>query len=241
MKVSYLGLLILAVIMSSCRTIRERPNEQDVAGSFHRVKSGETLANLAKRYRISEREIMETNGIANPKHLRSGQLLFMPDPDPIGAKIAWTTARREKHASGAKEKQTHDHPPRFSEPLVFPVRSGEIVYRFSKAKEHPYDGIGIKGALGAAVVAAQEGRVIFVGDDGTKFGLMIIVEHQVLPYITIYAHLKHATVKTGQLIKRGQPMGTVGTSGDVSQPHLHFQIRVNRQPQDPEKYLKKAH
>jgi len=218
-----------------CRTVKEKPDDQDLAGSYHQVKKGDTLKKLAKTYRLSEEEIIETNGIEDERALKIGQRLFMPDPDPIGHKIAQIKKGEDKKsvADRSGSAKPTGKPRIFS----FPVPQGRIIYRFSTKKERPYDGIGIKAPLGTEIVAAQDGRVIFVGDDGTKFGLVVIIEHQE-PYITVYAHLRSAKVKIGQLIKEGRPLGDVGRSGGVLIPHLHFQIRVHRHPKNPERYLK---
>ncbi len=114
---------------------------------------------------------------------------------------------------------------------------GTIIHEFTLNKKSPYDGLGIKATKGARINASLDGRVLFVGDDGTKFGLIVILEH-VDPYITVYAHLDRATVVAGQKIKRGDVLGYVGQSGGASVPHLHFQIRVAERPKDPKLYLK---
>jgi murein DD-endopeptidase MepM/ murein hydrolase activator NlpD len=120
----------------------------------------------------------------------------------------------------------------------FPVPGGNIVHKFSRTKKNPYDGIGIRAKRGSRILAPKNGRVLFVGDDGTKFGLIIILEHQD-PFLTVYAHLDQAFVKVGQQLQRGDTLGTVGSSGGIGFPHLHFQIRMGQKPQDPMLYLKR--
>lgn len=227
-------LFLLPFILFSCHSIDEKPRESDLAGSYYRVKSGDTLSEIAKKYKTTVEEIMDVNGIDNQRALRVGQALFLPDPDPIGTKIAKLKppAKRVTNTPPAQKKNAKTSLRIFD----FPVPGGVVVYQYSKAKANPYDGIGIKAPRGTNIIAPLDGKVLFVGNDGTKFGLLIIIEH-VDPYITVYTHLDRAVVKTGQAIKRGATIGTVGQSGGVSIPHLHFQIRVDQRPQDPKLYL----
>lgn len=226
MKTIFFIVLNCFFVGLGCTNLPTKPDEQDLAGSYHRIKRGDTLAALSRTYRLSPKEIMEINGIDDERSLKIGQALFMPDPDPIGKKI-----------SHLKPVAKIESPP--ASPLrifAMPIKGGTIIHNFSKSKDNPYDGIGIKAPLGTKILAAHDGRVLFVGNDGTKFGLIVIIEHQA-PYITVYAHLNGAHVKAGQTIKRGEFLGTVGKSGGITVPHLHFQIRVDERPKDPKLYL----
>lgn len=232
MKIIYILVKIIVLMALGCSSLSEKVRESDVAGRYYKVKAGDTLSAIAHKTKLSVEEIKEVNGIDNDRSLPIGRVLFLPDPDPIGQKIAKLKPTSAKSKSLAKPKEIKKQ-----HIFDFPVPSGTIVYNFSKAKERPYDGIGIKANKGTRIICPLDGRVLFVGNDGTKFGLLVILEHQD-PYITVYTHLDRALVKTGQLIKRGEPLGTVGQSGGVSFPHLHFQIRINQIAKDPRLFLK---
>lgn len=98
------------------------------------------------------------------------------------------------------------------------------------------DGINIKAARGAPVRAAENGRVVYVGDDLEGYGNLILVRHADR-YMSAYAHLDKSLVKKGDAVKRGQSIGTVGSSGQVSSPQLHFEVRKGTKALDPQKYL----
>jgi lipoprotein NlpD len=228
---NFLSLIIL-FMLQSCITLDNKPQESELPGKYYRIKEGDTLELIARKYRISIDEIMETNGIENPRALHIGQTIFLPDPDPIGTKIAKLIKSKEnKVISPAKEKETS------AKIMDFPVPGGKIFREFSRDKKNPYDGIGIKANQGETIVAALRGKVIFVGDDGTKFGLIVIIEHE-KNLITVYTHLDKALVSTGQEVQSKTPLGLVGTSGGVSFPRLHFQVRHKQRPKDPRLYLK---
>lgn len=232
-------LLVAMVLFFGCKSMPERPRDSDLAGKYYRVKPGDTMSVIARKYQVSVEEIMDINGIEHERALRVGQALFLPDPDPIGK----TIARLKPKSTPAKKAKKPATPSKKSVVAAnkkifdFPVPGGTIFQNYSKTKNSPYDGIGIKAPRGAKVVSSLEGRVLFVGDDGTKFGLLVIVEHKE-PFITVYTHLDSAPVKAGQTLKRGELLGSVGQSGGVAIPHLHFQVRVDQRPQDPKQYLR---
>lgn len=220
----------------ACKSIPEQPRESDIAGSYYHVKKGDSLSAIARRYRVSIAEIKEVNGITDERALVRGQAIYLPEPDPIGKRIATLEPKAKKNSS-FKNVPTPSKPIKSQRVFDFPVPGGSVVFNFSKEKSKPYEGIGIKALLGTKVVAAQEGRVLFVGDDGTKYGLIVIIEHK-FPFITVYAHLNNANVTPNQRVSRGQVLGTVGKSGGAAIAHLHFQVRVDKQPHDPVSFLR---
>lgn len=236
MKVLFFALIFLLV---ACQSIENKPQEQELPGKYYRVKKGDSLSTIAKKHQLDPQEIMDTNGIESPKSLRVGQALFLPDSDPIGAKIIKLARPIAPAKPETKREQTvaRVQEPRAQKIMEFPVLNGKIFKEFSRNKKNPYDGLGIKASRGEKVLSALGGRVIFVGDDGTRFGLIVIIEHEV-PYITVYTHLDKALVIAGQNIKQKAAIGLVGMSGGASFPQLHFQVRVKQRPENPRLYLK---
>jgi murein DD-endopeptidase MepM/ murein hydrolase activator NlpD len=130
-------------------------------------------------------------------------------------------------------------PPRSGRTFSWPVR-GRILSTFGpKADGLHNDGINIAARAGAPVIAAENGVVVYAGNELRGFGNLLLVRHAD-GWITAYAHLDKMLVKKGQKVTRGQAIGTVGTSGGVSQPQLHFEIRRGTQAVDPAKFLSVA-
>lgn len=98
------------------------------------------------------------------------------------------------------------------------------------------DGINIAAPKGTPVKAAEHGVVVYAGNELRGFGNMLLVQHEG-GYMTAYAHLDSMTVQRGSRITRGQKIGAVGMSGNVTAPQLHFEIRQGKQPVDPEKQI----
>lgn len=105
-------------------------------------------------------------------------------------------------------------------------------------RRHPIFGIrsmhrgqDIAASYGAPVVAAADGVVIYTGWFG-GYGKIVILDHGG-NVSSLYAHLSGILVTTGQAVKRGQPIGRVGSTGYSTGPHVHFEIRIDGTPIDP--------
>jgi murein DD-endopeptidase MepM/ murein hydrolase activator NlpD len=98
------------------------------------------------------------------------------------------------------------------------------------------DGINIAAAKGAPVVAANNGVVAHAGNQLRGFGNVVLVKHD-NGTMTVYAHLDKVSVKKGDILSAGQRLGTVGQTGTVKDPQLHFEIRKGRKPIDPNQFL----
>lgn len=98
------------------------------------------------------------------------------------------------------------------------------------------DGINIKAPRGTPVRAADNGVVVYAGDDIQGYGNLVLVRHADR-WMTAYAHMDKILVKKGATLKQGQTLGTVGTSGKVDSPQLHFEVRRGTEALNPQKYL----
>lgn len=102
-----------------------------------------------------------------------------------------------------------------------------------------HSGVDLSVDQGTAVLVAGDGVVAFVGEQGA-YGNLVVVNHaQGLQ--TRYAQLETMTVQTGQRVRRGDRLGTVGATGNATLPHLHFEIRENSAlgwvAQNPQQYV----
>lgn len=231
--------LLLMTLFTSCMSIKEKPRASELPGKAYRVLEGDTLSMIALKYNVDIDEIMEINGIDNARSLRAGRIIFVPDPDLIGQRIKnFSSSKAKIFTKNDRELAKKETTPISSKKIMeFPVKKGVIIREFSRNKKTPYDGIGIKADYGQEIMAAMDGKVIFVGDDKTKFGLIVIIEHKE-PYITVYTHLDKAYVRALQNVKTGNILGTVGTSGGAEFAHLHFQVRVDQRPKNPRLFFK---
>ncbi len=96
-------------------------------------------------------------------------------------------------------------------------------------------GIDIQGPYGKPIVAAANGRVTYAGRD-PGYGNLVVVNHGSGIY-TWYGHLSRIHVRKGVEVERGERIGALGSTGQTTGAHLHFEVRVNGVPVDPEQYF----
>ncbi len=127
---------------------------------------------------------------------------------------------------------------RSSSKFSWPVR-GKILSGFgTKPNGLVNDGINISAARGTAVKAAENGVVAYAGNEVKGMGNLIIIQHSG-GWMTVYAHLDSMALRRGARVSVGQKIGTVGASGKVDRPQLHFEIRKGTKAYNPSQYLKK--
>lgn len=125
-------------------------------------------------------------------------------------------------------------------PSIWPVRGvvsssfGVRISPFSRRNVF-HRGIDIMSSSGSEVHSSGSGKVIRSGYDA-DFGNVITVDHG-YGYRTTYAHMSELFVRAGEIVKKGQVIGRVGTTGKSTGPHLHFEIRLNGVPVNPIRYL----
>lgn len=98
------------------------------------------------------------------------------------------------------------------------------------------EGLNIAAPMGTSVFASRAGTVAYAGNELRGFGSMVLVRHTGGMF-SVYAHLDQISVSKGATVTKGQVVGTVGQSGGMTEPQLHFEIRQNSTPQDPMRYL----
>ncbi len=157
------------------------------------------------------------------------------DASEGGAPTASPTALRTERAVGGSE------PVSSANALAIPV-NGTVTSGFGY-RVHPvnggylmHGGIDIAADTGTPIAAAWDGVVTEVAA-GTSYGNYIIVKHTD-SLSTLYAHCSEITADEGKIVKKGETVALVGSTGVSTGPHLHFEIRVNGEPIDPRSVLK---
>ena len=146
--------------------------------------------------------------------------------------------RERKHLAGVVESFSPEPPGSFR--LVAPVdgrRSSSFGLRrvFNGQSRNPHSGMDIAAPRGTPVVAAAAGKVIDAGDYFFN-GNTVWIDHGA-GLLTMYCHLDTIGVKTGQAVAAGEPIATVGATGRVTGPHLHWSVSLNRAMVDPALFL----
>lgn len=128
-------------------------------------------------------------------------------------------------------------PPRTSGMFLWPVK-GDVVAEFGPlpGKGQHNDGINIAVPRGTQVKAAENGVVVYVGNELKGFGNLLLIKHAD-GWMTAYAHTEQMKVQRGDRVRRGQVIATVGSSGNAAQPQLHFEIRRGTEAVNPLEHL----
>lgn len=113
---------------------------------------------------------------------------------------------------------------------------GKISSRFGSRWGRLHGGIDIAGPIGTAIYASDGGKVVYSGWNGS-FGYLVKIDHQ-NGFVTYYAHNSKNYVKTGEMVFQGQLIASIGSTGNSTGPHVHFEIRLNGIPKNPLNYLK---
>jgi murein DD-endopeptidase MepM/ murein hydrolase activator NlpD len=115
--------------------------------------------------------------------------------------------------------------------FAWPIR-GDIIAGFGGRGSGPRnDGLNIRAGAGDAVRAAASGDVVYAGDQVPGFGNLVLIKHAD-GWVTAYGHLGRVEVRMQQKVTQGQQIGQAGSTGGVSEPQLHFEVRYAPNPQE---------
>jgi murein DD-endopeptidase MepM/ murein hydrolase activator NlpD len=120
--------------------------------------------------------------------------------------------------------------------FAWPVNGSLIAGYNAPLGGKPNQGINIAASAGTPIHAAGAGVVAYAGNELRGYGNLVLIQHGD-GLVTAYAHAASLSVKKGDSVTAGQAIGTVGQTGAVDQPQLHFEVRKNSSPVDPTKYL----
>jgi len=123
--------------------------------------------------------------------------------------------------------------------LRWPVRGRVISAYGSKPNGMKNEGINIMAPQGTKIQAADAGVVAYAGNELKGYGNLVLIRHAG-GYVTAYAHAASLLVKKGDNVKRGDVIATVGQTGAVQSPQLHFEVRKGATAMDPSTFLHSA-
>lgn len=201
-----------------------------VTGVTHKVKHGETIYSVAKRYQVDPQVVVNWpyNSFADDETfaLAVGQALIIPDG--IMPKEAPAQPRPRYYAEAPSAGAVTG-----TGQFVWPTAGG-ITQRYTWY----HRAIDISNNAAPDALAADSGTVILVGwPSPWAYGNRVLIDHG-NGFATLYAHLSQVYVDAGQRVSRGQAVGKMGSTGRSTGVHLHFEIRQNGNAVDPLSFLK---
>jgi murein DD-endopeptidase MepM/ murein hydrolase activator NlpD len=225
------ALLGLALGASGCFTV---PKHQ---GAWHVLRPGETIWRVSKNYGTSVERIVRANRIRDVREVPAGTRLWVPGGvAPEGTGSGTPAAIRSIWRENGPERD---------QALADAHRNGELHFRwpveghltsgFGRRWGRKHEGLDLAAKPGTPVRAAESGRVIYAGRLGA-YGNVVIVRHSQI-YSTVYAHNRKLLIGKGGWVDKGDRIAELGSTGRSTGPHLHFEVRRGKTPQDPMLYL----
>ncbi|WP_019530497.1 peptidoglycan DD-metalloendopeptidase family protein [Dasania marina] len=259
LKLLSLWTVFYVLLLSGCGTgsnyapIEDRSKIPFSFNKHHIVSRGETLYSIAWRYDLDARGLAATNHIAAPYLIRPGDKVLLNDQAKVTSAVTGSApsavprlpkaSRKSAVASTTKQTVSYKEATSVTLPKGYPFRwqwpaKGRVIKSFrGSAPQHK--GIDLHGVLREPVLAANSGTVVYAGSGLAGYGKLIIVKHGE-SYLSAYAHNSKLLVNEGQLIKVGQKIAEMGDSGtSTNHVKLHFEIRRDGKPVNPESLLPK--
>jgi murein DD-endopeptidase MepM/ murein hydrolase activator NlpD len=194
-----------------------------IDGVYHTVEVSDTLEVIAEAYQVDAVDIAECpfNIILESGELSVGDKLIVP---------------------GGTKPYEAQSVTAYSGPIPENVNANGVFYWptsgvLTQGYWYGHRAIDIGGPVGTAIVASDGGYVSFAAWTDIGYGYLIVIDHG-NRYTTYYAHLSNIFVWEGQAVSAGQTIGAMGSTGNSTGPHLHFEIRYDNYPTNPLIYLR---
>jgi murein DD-endopeptidase MepM/ murein hydrolase activator NlpD len=206
-------LLLTLVFTFACASVK--------SGHYVMLKATDTIDTLSKEFNVPKEKIQASN---TGKKIKAGEWVFIPLKRGVMDQDFEARPFDPNHLLKSGE-------------FLWPVpSSNRMSSSFGQRWGKSHQGIDIPGRIGAHIVAAAEGVVVYQGDEIGGYGNITVIAHK-NGFFTVYAHAKENFTKQGQRVYRGQVIAQIGMTGRTYGPHLHFEVRKNGEAIDPTNYL----
>jgi LysM repeat protein len=193
-----------------------------ISGVSYVIRRGDTVSEISEKFHVSQKELTEFNDLVDGKLsvgdkiiIPGGKILASDTPRPLPANPGSNSGQPSKNDSGTKGY--------FGRPVAGGIKTQGI---------HGHNGIDIAAAIGTPILAARDGYVSLVrGGDGWNggYGNYVVITHDG-GVQTLYAHMSSVDVLQGQKVNRGEKVGGMGSTGQSTGVHLHFEVRGTKNP-----------
>lgn len=213
------------------------------------VAKGDTLWDLSRKYNVDLGMFMVYNGLYASDVLEVGQVLYLPgntSGDPVVTASSSTIASRSAATTARNTTNTKKNSAKAVTATAtvstnkggwsLPIK-GTVTSEFGKRKSGYHHGIDLAAPKGTTIRAAKAGTVLHSGWYNNIYGNAVIIDHG-NGQKTLYAHCSKTTAKEGAKVSAGTAIALVGSTGNSTGPHVHFEIYINGKTVNPRTYLK---
>lgn len=219
---------------------------------YHFIKYTDSLKSIAKMYHIELGSLTKHNNISLNSTIHAGKYIKIPDSNndfvnSNGLRHNYCSSHSENNTVNVNKSQNksyhivtksndsvsfnNKHPANLKN-FEWPV-NGRVIKKYGNINGQFNEGINIITKKGSLVKAASYGQVVYNGYQN-KYGNLIIIKHDG-GYMTAYSHLEKSLIQKGQIVRKGAHIGTVGSSGNVTQPQLQFAMKKGTNTINPDK------
>lgn len=218
-----------------------RRKAEEIARLENAIAQEQASLDRSKRQLLAQQKAIKKDIADNTKminKLRTNRAFYERSENELArqsASLEAMIANRSPQTSSAVKVTTG-----FIRPVGGPLTSpfGYRMHPIFKTRKF-HTGIDIGSPMGTPIKASNSGKVIMAGWYG-GYGKVVILDHGIIrgqPITTLYAHMSSIGVSQGQMVKQGQVIGRIGSTGYSTGPHLHFEVRVKGQPRNPLNYI----
>jgi murein DD-endopeptidase MepM/ murein hydrolase activator NlpD len=205
-------------------SISAAPPDTVMIEKVYIVQPKDTLFKIARENNMTVDALKRLNSITS-NDIRVGQRIYLAgSPRPAGTGQSSANITEE-------ELMKKD---RLREDLALPVE-GRVLSEYGLRNGRPHKGIDIGAKNGTPIYAVLDGTVVYSGVQGA-YGNVVVLEHPDF-VMTVYAHNEKNMVAVGDKVQKGQQIATVGSTGNASGSHLHFEYRIKGKAINPRKVL----
>jgi lipoprotein NlpD len=226
---------------SSAKKITPKVSQSRQGATIH-VQKGQTIYRIATENGITPLDLALWNGIAPPYTIDPGQnLRLYPQSATATTSVPKTSTPTAPPKTTTPITSSQPAPPVAATPIDSGFKwrwptDGQVIGTFANG-DATRQGIDIAGNAGQPVLAAADGTVVYSGAGLVGYGELIIIKHNE-QWLSAYGHNRTRMVNEGQIVKAGQQIAEMGHSG-AARDMLHFEIRFNGKPVNPQDYLPK--
>ncbi|NLF80152.1 MAG: M23 family metallopeptidase [Clostridia bacterium] len=192
------------------------------------VAPGDTLYSLAQTYNVTWRELAGVNALGRPECIYPGQTLLVPLTEESSVSLWQTVERTEVQAVFASRGSVYA--------FAWPAE-GEISSAFGERWGRFHYGLDIAADGGMPIYAAASGLVTESGWKNDAYGYAVMLDHG-NGQETLYAHACELVARVGEWVEEGDVIAFIGSTGNSTGSHVHFEVRINGVCVDPQLYLR---
>ncbi len=204
-----------------------------ISGVEYTVKSGDTLKSIATKFKGDVNDIASFNNISPTASLAVGDTVIIPDGElsSSSGSSSYSSGSGKGGTSGGTSSSPKVGSYGPSYPVIIGYYERPIIGGLKTQGIHGHNGVDLASIYGTNILASADGQVIVAKSGGWNggYGSYVVIKHDNGTQ-TLYAHLSSVIVSAGQVVSQGQIIGHMGSTGDSTGTHLHFEIRGARNP-----------